>query len=156
MLMFLALVTRCFCLNSEYMEDVRVSSLSHPHHFKLRRRLIRFLTPTSAHIGALCSEPACVRHSGRTLDPLRAFVHGCDVRILLDARGRTSAAKGSPVFFGGEAFPLVPPGRRSRPAFYSCCRPPQGACLSGWLLSLWNFTLSSFSKRFSQKSQVKL
>lgn len=27
---------------------------------------------------------------------------------------------------------------------------------SGWLLSAWNLTLSSFSKRFPQRSHVKL
>lgn len=45
-------------------------------------------------------------------------------------------------------------------AFRRClrrlCSEPQVVCLSGWLFSLWNLTLSSFSKRLSQKSQVKL
>lgn len=32
----------------------------------------------------------------------------------------------------------------------------QAGLWSGWLLSVWNLTLSSFSKRFPQRSHVKL
>lgn len=43
-----------------------------------------------------------------------------------------------------------------RVALYSSFSLIQLGCLSGWLLSLWNLTLSSFSKRLPQCSQVQL